>query len=55
MRLGDKVLGTQKKRDLRDIMQCDLKVDKQRTKAANEVNKRLGMINRNFSRLVVQN
>ena len=29
-------------------MQSDLKVDKQCSKAANEANKRLGMINRNF-------
>ena len=29
-------------------MRSDLKVDKQCSKAANEVNKRLGMINRNF-------
>ena len=31
-----------------DIMQSDLKVNKQCSKAANEVNKRLGMINRNL-------
>ena len=49
VRLGDKVLGAQKsERDLGVIMQSDLKVDKQCSKAANEVNKRLGMINRNF-------
>ena len=29
-------------------MQSDLKVDKQCSKAANEANKKLGMINRNF-------
>ena len=29
-------------------MQSDKKVDEQCSKAANEVNKRLGMINRNF-------
>ena len=49
VRLGDKVLGAQKsERDLGVIMQRDLKVDKQCSKAANEVNIRLGMINRNF-------
>ena len=49
VRLGDKVLGAQKsERDLGVIMQSDLKVDKQCSKAANEANKRLGMINRNF-------
>ena len=42
-------LGVQKsERDLGVIMQSDLKVDKQCSKAANEANKRLGMINRNF-------
>ena len=47
MRLGDKVLGVQKsERDLGVIVQNDLKVDKQCSKAANEVNKRL--IDRNF-------
>ena len=35
-------------RDLGVIMQSDLKVDKQCSKAANEADKRLGMINRNF-------
>ena len=46
VRLGDKVLGAQKsERDLGVIMQSDLKVDKQCSKAANEANKRLGMIN----------
>ena len=46
VRLGDKVLGAQKsERDLGVIMQSDLKVDnKQCSKAANEANKRLGMI-----------
>ena len=45
---GDKVLGAQKsERDLGVIMQSDLKVDKQCSKAANEANKRLGMIHRN--------
>ena len=49
VRLGDKVLGAQKsERDLGVIVQNDLKVDKQCSKAANEANKRLGMINRNF-------
>ena len=49
VRLGDKVLGAQKsERDLGVIMQSDLKVDKQCSKAANEANKRLGMIHRNF-------
>ena len=49
VRLGDKVLGAQKSgRDLGVIMQSDLKVDKQCSKAANEANKRLSMINRNF-------
>ena len=49
VRLGDKVLGVQKsERDLGVIMQSDLKVDKQCSKAANEANKRLGMIHRNF-------
>ena len=49
VRLGDKVLGVQKsEKDLGVIMQSDLKVDKQCSKAANEANKRLGMINRNF-------
>ena len=39
VRLGDKVLGVQKsERDLGDIMQSDLKVDKQCSKAANEAN-----------------
>ena len=43
------MLGAQKsERDLGIIMQSDLKVDKQCSKAANEVNKRLGMIHRNF-------
>ena len=44
------MLGAQKsdERDLGVIMQSDLKVDKQCSKAANEANKRLGMINRNF-------
>ena len=46
VRLGDKVLGAQK--SLGVIMKSDLKVDKQCSKAANEANKRLGMINRNF-------
>ena len=46
VKLGDKVLGAQKcERDLGVIMQSDLK---QCIKAANEANKRLGMINRNF-------
>ena len=46
---GDKVLGAQKsERDLGVIMQSDLKVNKQCSKAANEANKRLGMINRNL-------
>ena len=50
VRLGDKVLGAQKnKRDLGVIMQSDLKVDKQCSKAADEANKRLGMIHRNFN------
>ena len=49
VRLGDKVLGVQKiERDLGVIMQSDLKVDKQCSKAAHEANKRLGTINRNF-------
>ena len=49
VRLGDKVLGAQKsERDLGVIMQSDLKVDKQCSKAANEANKWLGMISRNF-------
>ena len=49
VRLGDKVLGAQKSEsDLGVIMQSDLKVYKQCSKAANQVNKRLGMINRNF-------
>ena len=49
VRLGDKVLGVQKsERDLGVFMQSDLKVYKQCSKAANEANKRLGMINRNF-------
>ena len=49
VRLGDKVLGAQKsERDLGVIMQSDLKVNKQCSKAANEANKRLGMINKNF-------
>ena len=49
VRLGDKVLGAQKsERDLGVIMQSDLKVDKQCSKAANEANKRLDTINRNF-------
>ena len=49
VRLGDKVQGVQKsERDLRVIMQSDLKVDKQCSKAANEVIQRLGIINRNF-------
>ena len=39
VRLGDKVLGAQKsERDLGVIMQSDLKVDKQCSKAANEAN-----------------
>ena len=43
------MLGAQKsERDLGVIMQSDLKVDKQCSKAANEANKRLGMIHRNF-------
>ena len=44
------VLGAQtSERDLGVIVQSDLKMDKQcSTKAANEENKRLGMINRNF-------
>ena len=47
VRLGDKVLSAQKsERDLGVIMQSDLKVNKQCSKAANEANKRLGMINR---------
>ena len=37
-----------RERDLGVIMQNDLKVDKQCSKAANEANKRLGVINRNF-------
>ena len=49
VRLGDKVLGAQKsERDSGVIMQSDLKVDKQCSKAANEANKRLDMIHRNF-------
>ena len=49
VRLGDKVLGAQKsERDLGVIVQNDLKVDKQCSKAANEANKRLGMIDGNF-------
>ena len=49
MRLGDKMLGVQKsERDLGVIMQSDLKMDEQCSKAANEANKRLVMINRNF-------
>ena len=49
VRLGDKVLSAQKsERDLGVIMQSDLKVDKQCSKAAGEANKRLGMIHRNF-------
>ena len=49
VRFGDKVLGAQKsERDLGVIMQSDLKVDKECSKAENEANKRLGMINRNF-------
>ena len=49
VRLGHKVLGVQKsERDLEVIVQSDLKVDKQCSKAANEANKRLGLINRNF-------
>ena len=59
VRLGDKVLGAQKsERDLGVIMakkvdkqfavSNHLKVDKQCSKAANEGNKRLRMINRNF-------
>ena len=49
LRLGDKMLGVQKsERNLGVIMQSDLKVDKQCSKASNEANKRLGMINRNF-------
>ena len=44
------MLGAQKsERELGSIMQSDLKVDMQCSKAANEANERLGMINRNFS------
>jgi ribonuclease P/MRP protein subunit RPP40 len=50
VRLGDRVLGEKKsERDLGVIVQSDLKVDKQCSKAANEANRRLGMINRNFT------
>ena len=49
VKLDDKVLGAQKsERDLGVIMQSDLRVDKQCSKAANEANKKLGTINRNF-------
>ena len=49
VRLGNKVLRAQKSEsDLRFIMQSDLKMDKQCSKAAVEANKRLGMINRDF-------
>ena len=52
--LGDKMLGVQKsERDLGVIMQSDLKVDKQCSKAANEANKRLGMINRKTKKVIL--
>ena len=43
------MLGVQKSEwDLGVVMQSDLKMDKQCSKAANEANKMLGMINRNL-------
>ena len=51
VRLCDKVLGAQKSEgDLGVIVQNDLKVDKQCSKATNEANNRL--INRNFAKRV---
>ena len=47
--LRDQVLGVRKsEKDLGVIMQSDLKMDKKCSEATHEVNKRLGMIYRNF-------